>query len=190
MYEQWQEKFWETVKEQKIANALKEATLNECLGDWTEALTSAVVKTCESIGWKASAKGHKLSLLPVRRSEYLALDVMAFADGDKIWRFPTAVIELENSRDVDRIAYSLWKVLCVRAELRMVFCYRRSSEERSQLIRFLSEQVVQALDLPVRAQLEGETLVIVGSRNESETFPYGFFKWWSLDNNTGRFRLI
>lgn len=33
-------------------------------------------------------------------------------------------MELENSRDSERIAYSLWKVLCVRAELRIVFCYR------------------------------------------------------------------
>jgi hypothetical protein len=38
-----------------------------------------------------------------------------------------------------------------------------------------------------RAALEGETLVVVGSRNESSTFPYGFFQAWKLNSNTGRF---
>ena len=40
------------------------------------------------------------------------------------------------------------------------------------------------------ADLSGETLVVVGSRDESATFPYGFFKWWKLDTNTGTFRLL
>jgi len=58
------------------------------------------------------------------------------------------------------------------------------------LVNRLSQQIVKALDLPVRAELKGETLVVVGSRAESATFPYGFFKWWRLDSNTGRFRII
>ena len=33
----------------------------------------------------------------------------------------------------------------------------------------------------------GETLLIVGSRAEESTFPYGSFKGWVLDKNTGRF---
>jgi hypothetical protein len=35
--------------------------------------------------------------------------------------------------------------------------------------------------------LEGETLVVVGSRNDSATFPFGFFQTWKLNSNTGRF---
>jgi len=190
VYEHWQAKFWEIVKEPESAGALKKAATDGALGDWTGILTSVVVKTCESMGWKASARGHKSNLLPVRRSEYLSLDVMAFADGDKKWRFPTAVFELENSEDIDSIAYSLWKILCVRAELRAVFCYCSSPEDRASLVNRLSQQIVKALDLPVRAELKGETLVVVGSRAESATFPYGFFKWWRLDSNTGRFRII
>jgi len=38
-----------------------------------------------------------------------------------------------------------------------------------------------------RAALDGETLVIVGSRNDAGTFPYGFFQAWKLNSNTGRF---
>ncbi len=50
------------------------------------------------------------------------------------------------------------------------------------------DQVVQAMEIPTRAGLGGETLVIVGSRSETATFPYGFFKDWTLDANVGRFR--
>jgi hypothetical protein len=39
--------------------------------------------------------------LPKRRSEYLALDVMAFAPGEKQWLFPCRVMELENNEVVE-----------------------------------------------------------------------------------------
>jgi len=35
--------------------------------------------------------------------------------------------------------------------------------------------------------LGGETVVVLGSRGEGETFPWGYFKFWSLDPNLGRF---
>jgi hypothetical protein len=38
-----------------------------------------------------------------------------------------------------------------------------------------------------RTRIGGETMLIVGSRNESGTFPYGFFKDWHYDTNLGRF---
>jgi len=187
MYEKWQEKFWRIVKQPEIASALKQAALHEHLADWTEILTGVVVKTCESMVWQASSKGHKLTILPVHKSEYLGLDVVAFAEEDKKWRFPIAVFELENSSDKEQIGYSLWKVLCVRAQLRAVFCYSRSPELRPTLVNSLSREVITALDLSSRSKLEGDMLVIVGSRADSPTFPYGFFKWWCLDKNTGKF---
>ena len=190
LYQKWQEKFWESLRQPESAEGLKDASITERLGDWTRILTGVVVKTCESMGWRASAKGHKLSLLPVRRSEYLSMDIMAFAGGNERWKFPIAVAELENCQDTNHVAYSLWKILCVRVDLRMLFCYRHNSEDRPQLVRFLGKEVINAMDLPVRTQLQGETLVIVGSRADSGTFPYSFFKWWHLESNTGRFRLI
>ncbi len=97
---QWQEAFLKTVQQHEYAFPLKEAALQERLGDWTKELTSVVVATCEAMGWQASAKDHRLDMLPI-----------------------------------------------------------------------------------------GKTLVVVGNRNDSATFPYGFFKWWSLDINTGTFIL-
>jgi len=41
-----------------------------------------------------------------------------------------------------------------------------------------------------RTNLGGETLVIVGCRGEGETFPWGYFKFWKLDCNLGRFEKV
>lgn len=190
LYEKWQSSFLENVQRHRNAGQLREAAINGQTGEWTKALTSVVVTTCETMGWSASAKGHQADLLPVSRSEYLGLDVMAFNKGADQWIFPVAVMELENSRNDDHICYSLWKVLCIHAELRVVFCYRQNSDQGPALIRFLRNHVLQTLSIEDRMALKGATTVVVGSRNESATFPYGFFKWWRLDKNTGTFELI
>jgi len=187
---QWREAFFKEVQDHAMAAKLKESALAEALGEWTTALTAAVVSTCYQLGWKASAKAHKLELLPVQRSEYLSLDVVAFPDAAKRWRFPVAVLELENQMADNPIAYSLWKVLCVRSDLRMVFCYRRNSKEASSLLRYLRAEVIEAMGLQGRLKLEGSTVVVVGCRDDAATFPYGFFKWWGLDNNSGKFEQI
>lgn len=185
--EQWRAAFLQTVQQHERAQPLKEAALAGRLGAWTKELTAVAVSTCQSLGWQASAKGHRLELLPVTGSEYLGIDVMAFAQAKTRWRFPAAVIELENSQSDDRVAYSLWKVLCLRADLRIVFCYRRSAAKGSALMRSLREEAIEAIGVAGRMKLEGETLVVIGSYDSSSTFPYGFFKWLRLDNNTGTF---
>lgn len=185
--QRFREQFFSVVQRAEFAGQLKQASQGANLGAWTEALTGAVVMTCEAVGWRASAKGHKADLLPIRRSEYLALDVMAFPIGERRWRFPVAVMELENSSREDQIAYSLWKVLSANAEWRAVFCYRERSEQIPALVRHLREEVVEAMALDGRIGLGGDTTLIVGTRSEAETFPYGYFGWWNLDTNTGKF---
>ena len=69
--------------------------------------------------------------LPQPGQEYLSMDVMAFS-GSPVsgrWRLPIAAFELENHRTDDRVGYSLWKVLCLRTDLRVVFAFRRDWEE-------------------------------------------------------------
>jgi hypothetical protein len=185
--EQFRIAFLRQAQEPEICQPLKEASLAGRLGPWTKALTRCVVSACREIGLRAAARAHALELLPVSRGEYLALDVMAFPPGKKRWLFPAIVIELENNAREDVIAYSLWKVLCVRAELRLVFCYRKLPPAVPPLIKHLREEVIEAMELGSRVKLEGRTLVVVGSRAEADTFPYGFFSWWELDTNTGRF---
>jgi hypothetical protein len=163
-----------------------------CSGGTTRALHAGAHRhrgrNMRENGLEGCCTGHRSSLLPVPREEYLSLDVVAFeATGDRRWRFPVAVFELENSLADDRVAYSLWKVLCVRSQLRVVFCYRQDAAEGSKLVRHLSAEVARAMEIPERTILGGDTLVVVGSRDETTAFPYGFFKDWLFDANLGRF---
>lgn len=186
----WRQQFMAVVQGYTFAEPLKEAALKGQRRAWTQAITAASIAACQALGWEATALGHPSGLLPVDRSEYLALDLMAFAPGASRWRFPIAVMELENRDDQDYIAYTLWKLLCVRAGLRVLICYRcyrRQADEGLPLIRFLNEQVIAALTIPQRQALDGETLIGIGSRADAATFPYGYFKWQRLETNTGRF---
>ncbi len=177
----------DTLRDDIHAGPLREAALAGRLMSWTKALTTAAIDTCSRLGWDASAKGHESQLLPVSRGEYLGLDVIAFARDERRWRFPFAVMELENQAHEDFIAYSLWKLLSVRATLRVLFCYRKEASQAGPLKTHLQDDVIGSMNLGTRAALEGDTLLVIGRRAEAETFPHGFFAWWRLDANTGRF---
>lgn len=184
----WASQFYTTLGDDRpAADELRDAALRTDLTRWTGTLTGVVVRSFEQIGLAAAGKGHRCSVLPVRRNEYLSQDVMAFPENGSGWRFPAAVCELENSTDANLVAYSLWKVLCVRCGLRVVFCYRSDPNAGPAFVAALAAAVVDAIPIAERAALDGETLVVVGSRNESSTFPYGFFQVWKLNSNTGRF---
>jgi len=185
---EWRSTFFRTLQANEAARPLREAALAARLGEWTACMTSTVVRTCAELGWHAAAKGHLADVLPVPRSEYLALDVVVFrpANGNR-WPFPVAVFELENSPDNDRVGYALWKLLCVRASLRILFAYRQESAEGSALAGYLARAVVGSMTISDRMALTGDTLLLIGSRAEGETFPYGYLKEWILEPNTGRF---
>lgn len=75
--EQFRATFYDALRTSESALLLKQAALMGRLGAWTQALTSVVVEAGRKLGWKVSAKSHKLDLLPVQRSEYLGMDVIA-----------------------------------------------------------------------------------------------------------------
>ena len=186
---EWYARFIETVQMHEASAPLREAAIRGQLGRWTKALTSVDLCNVRRHGMAGiGQRAHVATLLPcLGRNTWRWMWSHSSLSGDRRWRFPVAVFELENSRDDDLVAYSLWKVLCVRAKLRVVFCYRRDADEGNALVRHLSEQVAHAMELQDRAALTGETLLMVGSRNEATTFPYGFFKNWQFDTNVGRF---
>lgn len=188
--EEFRAAFFTAAQDGPASARLRDAALRGPLGEWTRALTTTVVEVCGAVGLRASAKGHELDLLPVPRSEYLALDVTAFAEGPRRWIYPTLIAELENQVNRDFIAYALWKVLAVRADLRIVFCYRKERDAVGELVSYLNREVVEALGVAARAGLEGETLLIVGTRGEASTFPHGFFAWFTLERNAGRFTTL
>jgi hypothetical protein len=61
-----------------------------------------VAEVCREMGWQTAARRRRADVLPISRSEYLALDAMAFAPLSAGWPFPVAVFELENSRKDDK----------------------------------------------------------------------------------------
>ena len=69
----------QTVQRHENAELLRAAAWDERLADWTACLTRAVVKSCDRLGWMSAARGNKLDSPPVPHSEYLTMDVMAFA---------------------------------------------------------------------------------------------------------------
>lgn len=101
-----------------------------------------------------------------------------------------AAFELENHAGDDRIAYSLWKVLCLRVGLRVVFAYRPDWERSRQLVNAVAADVVGKLTPEQRTAVAGQTVLVVGNRGEGETFPWGYFKFWMLDTNLGRFEKV
>ena len=188
--DQWRTSFFDTVQRSEYAGRLKNASQRNANTQWTQTLTDVVVTVCESQSYIAAARGHKLQFLPESRSEYLGIDVIGFEKSMRPWSFPIVAVELENSRKDDRIGYSLWKVLNLHTKLRIVFCYRPSSDSGPDLVNFLENNIIDSLGIHDRLALDGETLVVMGYRNKSETFPYGFFKWWKLELNTGKFETI
>jgi hypothetical protein len=191
LFHQWQAAFLQHVQDPSTATPLKEAAIAGQLTAWTAYLTAAVVRSCEALGWRAAGKGHRLALLPQAGQEYLGIDVMAFAGAPSTrWPLPLAAFELENHIKDDRVAYSLWKVLCLRVGLRVVFAYRPDWERSRQLVNVVATDVVGGLRPEQRTALDGQTVLVVGNRGEGETFPWGYFKFWILDTNLGRFEKV
>lgn len=184
----WARSLYESLdSDDSTAATLRKASVAADLARWTQALTDLVAQSLRELGLEVAAKGHRCSTLPVKREEYLALDVTAFRNVGGAWCFPVAAFELENSANDAVVAYALWKVLCIRDALRVVFCYRSGRSDARRLIESLTNQVVSPMTLMDRERLSTDTLVFVGSRSESHTFPYGFFQAWRLNPNLGRF---
>lgn len=191
-FDPWRSAFLNVVQEPEVAAPLKTASLAEDLKTWTSCLTSAVVASCRQLGWLAAAKGHRLDDLPQPGQEYLSMDVMAFPSSPAAgrWRLPIAAFELENHRTDDRVGYSLWKVLCLSTDLRVVFAFRRDWEESRRSVDSIGRDVIGSLTVSERMAVMGETALIIGNRGDGETFPWGYFKIWLLDTNVGRFEKI
>ena len=169
--DRWRHRLFRILETNDAGMPLKEAALAGKLGDWTRHLTGAVVAACGVMGWRAAAKGHLGDVLPVARNEYLSLDVIAFPESGARWTFPIAVFELENSKDDNVVAYSLWKVLCVRTPLRVVFAYRRDESQGKELVGRLTDSLIGGLSIAERLAFSGETSLIIGNRGGAETFP-------------------
>jgi len=114
-----------------------------------------------------------------RSGEYLNIDAFfvdnaAFNPKNKLTGYdpfvlPRAVVELENSFDINKISYCLWKILCIRAPIRVLVCYQSDSTEVQKLRQHL-EEVIQAGSL--MKDTTGDLLVIIGNESVKEWKSY------------------
>jgi hypothetical protein len=74
-----------------------------------------------------------------------------------------AIVELENSAKDDLVAYALWKILCVRPEIKGLFCYRNEEKKAADLVKHLRDEVLGVMPIEMRLALEGDLLLIVGT---------------------------
>lgn len=94
----WRDAFARVIETTPLGDDLRDAALGGRLGQWTTALTTAVVQACDAIGWEAAARRNVCPRLPVGRGEYLSLDVVALPRAESNlpqWPLPLAVFELE-----------------------------------------------------------------------------------------------
>ena len=54
----------------------------------------------------------------------------------------------------------------------------------------VATDVVGGLRPEQRIAFHGQTVLVVGNRGEGETFPWGYFKFWLLNANLGRFEKV
>lgn len=180
------------IRTDELRDPLRAAAVDGDLKTWTQLMTDAVAIASRGMGWEIAAKGHKLSLLPQPGQEYLSLDGMAFdasvaPDGAR-WHWPIAVFELENKHTDERTSYSLWKVLNVAAPLRVVIAYRRTWEEANALPGLLADAVIRTT-MPIERwnAIDGELLLVIGSRSDGDHFPWDYFRLWKFDPGVCQF---
>jgi hypothetical protein len=91
---------------------------------------------------------------------------------------PSAIVELENSYDNDKIAYCLWKLACIRSPIRVLICYQKGKDAIASLVRHLEVVIWQG------SLLKGDSsvlLLIVGDGTKGEGYEWGdyfsIFEW-------------
>ena len=189
LFAAWYTEFVEVIRTSAIGYPLRDASLAGDLRSWTASLTQAVVMSCQQMKWQAAGLAHPLDLLPKSGQEYLSLDVMGFdsASSSGRWPMPIAAFELENHKTDDRVAYSLWKLLCVQTKLRVVFAFRPDWDTGRESVRSIGKDVIESLSMQQLHDLAGDTAMIFGNRGSGSHFPDGFFKCYLLDKELKQF---
>ena len=156
---------------------------SDCEGEqWTEFMG----KVLDVVGDKINCvtiRSRQKSTKKDPSGEYLDIDAFYFdkkdydlpigiGDDEDPFALPMAVVELENSFDFNKIAYCLWKVLCVRAPIRALICYQKGIDAVASLAKHL-EDVIWQRDLLKND--DGDLLIIIGNDKKGESDWEDFF---------------
>lgn len=171
--QQWAEAFAEVLYE--LRDLANDESYNQTGGKWTEFIVQKVIN--ERMSEKADCQVVSLlskdSEKKEESGEYLNMDAMFIAnDAYKKWKglpdydppvIPIAVVEHENAGTgtFEKIQYCLWKILCLRADVRVLICYQFGAKKIEEL-RELLENTVKNNKLA--EGMNGELLLVIGDQ--------------------------
>ena len=91
---------------------------------------------------------------------------------------PRAVVELENSYDIKKTSYCLWKILCVRVPIKVLICYQKTKDKVATLKQHLEDVIWRG---SLMKGTDGDLLVIIGDESVGEEAPwreyFTIFEW-------------
>ncbi|MDP3014756.1 MAG: hypothetical protein Q8M92_10965 [Candidatus Subteraquimicrobiales bacterium] len=91
---------------------------------------------------------------------------------------PSAAVELENSYDLNKISYCLWKLMCIRTPIRVLICYQDNSKDVAILRKHLENVIWQGSLMKGTA---GDVLIFIGDESVADDAPwekyFSVFEW-------------
>jgi hypothetical protein len=119
--------------------------------------------------------------------EYLNIDGLYFdnneyddfvPEGHDPRVLPSAAVELENSYSQDKIAYCLWKLMCIKTPIRILICYQNKAENIVSLKDHLENVMLKG---NLTKENKADVIVIMGDESISDEKPwkdyYSVFEW-------------
>lgn len=149
--------------------------------EWTALMRQVMKEIGNRIGChvvqRSSEKGG-------RGGEYLNVDAIFIDDAEydpsaqkpgwDPFVLPRAAVELENTWIIQDISYCLWKILCVRAPIRVLICYQNNAEKVEPLIQHLEDVIWEG---SLMKGTDGDLLVIVGAGKGPPDKYFSVFEW-------------
>jgi len=122
---------------------------------WTFEMTRALASAANDLlpDKRIAAKGVGDSY---GRHEYLTLDVTTYDDTS--WKWPAIIVEHENSPSAEKLRYCAWKLLSVRADMRVLVAYVDSTRRYSWCPS--SPEALLSILAPVAADHRDQALTV------------------------------
>lgn len=89
---------------------------------------------------------------------------------------PRVAVELENDPSRDKIAYCLWKTMCIRTPIKVLICYQSNAENVALLKAYLEKVMGNLMN-----ETDADVIIIIGNESAGENAVwkdyYTAFEW-------------
>ncbi|MCB2225492.1 MAG: hypothetical protein KQH53_02360 [Desulfarculaceae bacterium] len=143
-------------------------------GAWTDKVGEIMDKIGDNLNCNVVRRRPSETKRHDESGEYLGLDFVFLDKSDSVdWpsMLPRIIIEHENKRDKNYIAYCLWKLMCVKSPVKILICYQGKDVTAEELKRHLEEFLLRG-NLMDTSSCELMVLIGVDSREESTWREY------------------